>query len=132
MGRVLGHRSGLSARRELLNLTLGAVKDALEKMPKDAVCAIGFGEPNSYRGYYDQVAFKPAPNVLVRDMQVYVEDALSREFEGYKGGTYHYGQLTPVWIARWGECAITDEDGVSADALTLARFQQMLGSAFVR
>ena len=41
----------------------------------DKVLKLGFLNPHSYRGYYEQLAFEPAPNVRVGDMLVAVEEA---------------------------------------------------------
>ena len=84
-------------------MNLGQLKTLLESQPMDRVCYYGFGEPMSYRGYYDQVAFAPETNVTIQTMLKYVDQALSDVFTGYKGGSYVYDARTPVNIAEYGE-----------------------------
>jgi hypothetical protein len=57
----------------------------------------------SYRGYYDDLAFEPAHNATIGAMLAHAEDAMGREFEGYKGGWYKATPETRCWIADWGE-----------------------------
>jgi hypothetical protein len=62
----------------------------------------GFGNPHSYRGYYEQLAFEPMQNTTVGEMLAAAESALGKEFEGYKGGTYLMKEYTDCWIAYEG------------------------------
>ena len=69
----------------------------------DGVIKHGFGQPNSYRGYYYDVAFEPKENVKLSEMLRYAESALGEEFEGWKGGYYKMEEDSDVWIAEWGK-----------------------------
>jgi hypothetical protein len=99
---------GMSARsqreRAGTQLTLGTMIQALGEMPPDTpIC--GLGELRSYRGYYTDLAFEPtnrtetAAEVLKR-----CKAAMGKVFEGYKGGDFQMGQLTPLWVAPYGVC----------------------------
>lgn len=99
---------GMSARwqreRALTQLTLGGLIAALEVMPLDAEVA-NLTEPDSYRGYYSDLAFalrdgtRPA-SALLADCRA----AMGQVFTGYKGGEYVMGALTPLWVAEYGCC----------------------------
>ena len=62
----------------------------------------GFGEPASYRGYYEDVAFVPAEDTTVGEMLQHARGALGQTFEGYKGGEYLCNDYTDCWISHWG------------------------------
>lgn len=78
--------------------------DALRNADPDYVAPFGFAEPGSYRGYYNDLAFKPTRNVTVASMLAHAESALGATFEGYKGGEYTMDEWTTCWIAEYG-CA---------------------------
>ena len=99
---------GLSARwqreRAETQLTLGKMIAALEALPPDTEIA-GLGEAHSYRGYYSDLAFKPqAEPVMAGDLLAQCRAAMGQVFEGYKGGDFVMGALTPVWVAEYGCC----------------------------
>lgn len=74
----------------------------LEKQSPDAVVPHGFGEPMSYRGYYDELAFEPVESTTFGEMLTHARNALGATFTGYKGGDYKMGEYTPCWIAEYG------------------------------
>ncbi|HEX6939884.1 MAG TPA: hypothetical protein VF158_10770 [Longimicrobiales bacterium] len=83
-------------------MTLGALIGALEALPADRDIT-GFGGPHSYRGYYEDLAFEPSEAVqTVADLLATCRGCMGRVFEGYKGGEYVMGEITPVWIALYG------------------------------
>jgi hypothetical protein len=61
---------------------------------------IGFTNPHSYRGYYEQLAFERAENVAVGDMLAAAQSALGRTFQGWKGGDYTMREYTDVWLVQ--------------------------------
>ena len=85
-----------------MHIHLKVLIDELNKMPKDGVIPLGFGEPMSYRGYYDELAFEPVENAKVKDMLKYAKSALNKTFTGYKGGEYTMNEYTDCWIAEYG------------------------------
>jgi hypothetical protein len=83
-------------------MTLGKFIVALQDMPPDtSIC--GLGGLDSYRGYYADLAFSPNRSPRRADeLLTACRAAMGRVFEGYKGGEYVMGALTPLWIAQHG------------------------------
>lgn len=69
---------------------------------EDFVFKVAFVDPQSYRGYYDELAFTDGEKVSLRDVKISVNRAITEEFEGYKGGTFEYDYSTPVHLAAYG------------------------------
>ena len=88
----------------------------LESLDPDSVVPIGFGEPMSYRGYYEDLAFKPAVNARIGDMLTHARSALGATFQGYKGGDFTMEDYTDCWIAEYGE---TSEDRIGKVIMAL-------------
>ena len=92
--------------RSNYHLTLGGLMAALDAMPDNAlvVCDDGtaIGDEHSYRGYYADLAFKPAKEASVGDVRVLCERAISQSYTGYKGGEFCYDADTPLWRATYG------------------------------
>ncbi len=74
----------------------------LEKYPQDKVCKYGFGEADSYRGFYERIAFEPKSFVTVGQMLTEAKKAVGVTFNGYKGGEYVMDGETLVHIAPYG------------------------------
>jgi hypothetical protein len=85
-------------------VTLGELIEILEAAPQDKIVRFGFAEADSYRGYYEELAFEPAENVLVADMLREAKQAMGKTYQGYKGGDYTMTAHTPCWIAKYGHC----------------------------
>lgn len=83
-------------------MILADLIERLKQADPDHVPAIGFNNPHSYRGYYDELAFEPAKGVTVREMLACAEGCLGHVFTGYKGGEYRMGPYTEVHLAKWG------------------------------
>ena len=99
---------GMSERwqkeRAATQLTLGDLIDKLELMPLSALIT-GICSPQSYRGYYVDLAFEKAPEkITVEDALDMCKSAMGEVFTGYKGGDYVMGRNTPIWIAGYGFC----------------------------
>lgn len=102
---------GMSAQhqreRAETQMTLGKLIAALEAMPSDAEVA-NLNSAHSYRGYYSDLAFerdagtRPAAELLAE-----CKAAMGQVFEGYKGGDYVMGALTPLWISTYGHSSGT-------------------------
>jgi hypothetical protein len=115
---------GMSARwqreRAETQMTLGELISALAAMPPDAQVA-HLCRAHSYRGYYSDLAFeqdagtRPAVDLL-NDCRA----AMGEVFEGYKGGDYVMGALTPLWVASFGKCgdklmALREDGGIETE-----------------
>lgn len=85
-----------------MHIHLKELIEWLEKQTPDAVVPHGFGEPMSYRGYYEDLAFEPVENARLGDMLKHAKSALGKTLTGYKGGEYEMGEATNCWIAEYG------------------------------
>lgn len=83
-------------------MDLGQLITRLAGEHPDQVVPIGFANPHSYRGFYHELAFEPAPTVTVGAMVEAARSAVGRTFTGYKGGDYTMTAYTPVWLAAYG------------------------------
>lgn len=100
-------------------LQLKELIEELEKMPSDGIIPFGFGEPMSFRGYYDELAFEPVENAKVSDMLNYAREAMGSTFTGYKGGDFEMGEGTNCWIASYGSA---DADGIGMTLINMWRY----------
>lgn len=92
-------------------MNLGTLDTIFSKLENDDfVFATCFGEPMSYRGFYDEVAFEPSYNRKLSDVKSNINKAFTEQFEGYKGGEYSYDSLTTAHIASYGNYSEESED----------------------
>lgn len=99
---------GMSAQwareRAETQMTLGKMIEALEAMPPERAID-RLGELDSYRGYYSDLAFEPASGKMpAAELLNACKAAMGKVFQGYKGGDFMMGALTPLWIAPYGCC----------------------------
>ena len=83
-------------------MMLEALIEELSRENSDTVCKVGFSNPHSYRGYYDQLAFEPADNVSVGSMLEAAQEALGSTYTGWKGGEYTMTGYTDCHLANKG------------------------------
>lgn len=100
--------------------TIGELISYLEKLDPKHVVENGFGAPDSYRGYYDDVAFAPEENTTVGEMLKHAKAAIGPTFTGYKGGEYVYDKNTDAWLAQYG---------LTGKRLSTELLDEMVGSA---
>src|SRR3954453_3722902 len=84
-------------------MALGKLIKFLEGYPPETKVPMGFGEPHSFRGYYEDVAFEPVADTTVGEMLAHAKSALGKTFQGYKGGDFQMNEYTYCWIANYGE-----------------------------
>jgi hypothetical protein len=85
-------------------ITLGKMIEVLDAMSSD-VKLNGISNPHSYRGYYNDLAFEPGEGKTTAvDALAMCRAAMGQVFEGYKGGDFVMGALTPLWLANYGCC----------------------------
>jgi hypothetical protein len=101
------------------HLTLQQLIDQLEAYPyPDKVIPIGFHNPHSYRGYYDDLAFEITYNTTPKAMLECAKQAMNNTYTGYKGGEFTMGTYTECWLVD--ECgAENGKCGESLGALLL-------------
>ncbi len=102
-------------------MTLDELIAALETEDPDRMLPLGFTNPHSYRGYYEQLAFEPAANASIGSMLQAARSALGATFEGWKGGDYTMGRFTDCHLAWRGRCG--EEIGPVLITLLLAADQ---------
>lgn len=83
-------------------MTLEELIDFLSKQDKTLIARQGFGNPHSYRGYYDQLAFEPMKDVTIGEMLKCAKSSLGKTFIGWKGGEFQMNSSTDVWLAEQG------------------------------
>jgi len=87
-------------------LTLGGMIDRLESLPPDMLID-GIKLPHSYRGYYDDLAFERSGyRITAKAALSLCRSAMGEVFQGYKGGDFVMGRLTPVWISDYGTTGV--------------------------
>lgn len=107
-------------------LTLGQLIDALENVDQGEPVYFDFplSAPttiHSSRGYYNNAALGWAPTgysggyqaPTVADLLEELKEALTRIYEGWKGGEYAYSRATPLWVDNpgdWSSTGITEVD----------------------
>lgn len=106
--------------RSRYHLTLGGLIAALEAVEAETPVQFDSGgapaEPDSYRGYYSDLAFcadseaRNAGEVLAD-----CKSALGGTFTGYKGGEFVMEADTPLWVAPYGCCGPAIVDTRQAD-----------------
>lgn len=88
-------------------MTLDELIAALEAEDPDRVLPLGFENPHSYRGYYNELAFEPASGVTIGAMLADARSAKGATFQGWKGGDYTMNGYTDCWLAERGTCGET-------------------------
>lgn len=101
---------GLSAQwmreRAETQMTLGKMISRLKEMPPEQLIT-GLCEPRSYRGYYCDLSFEICnEQKTAAELLAICERCMGQVFEGYKGGEFVMGALTPLWIAEYGRCGV--------------------------
>lgn len=90
---------------EPMHMVLGAVIARLKQEDPTKPVALGFANPHSYRGIYNDVAFELTLGTTVGEMLAAAESALGATFQGWKGGDYRMSEWTDAWlVAEEGEC----------------------------
>jgi hypothetical protein len=70
---------------------------------------------NSYRGYYHHLAIGFKPDMIgptISELLSVCKRAIGAKMEGWKGGDYEMGELTPLWVANPGSCHGTAVVGI--------------------
>ncbi len=99
---VDGVSKALEADRARSQMTLGQLIAELKRLDPSRLIW-GLGEPESYRGYYSDLAFEPTDEVReVRDLLDSCRGCMGRVFKGYKGGDFPMHARTPLWVASYG------------------------------
>ena len=84
-------------------MELGELIAFLEEEDQGLTVDVGFHNPHSYRGYYDELAFEPTRNITVAEMLACAKSALGTTYHGWKGGEYEMLEYTRIWLAHKGQ-----------------------------
>ena len=85
-------------------MNLGEYIEILEKCEnKNRVLKKGLGNPNSWRGNYDELAFDIVENITIQEMINCAKDCICKKFRGYKGGDYIFNESTTINIESYGD-----------------------------
>lgn len=95
--------------------------DELRKYPPETTASRGLGNPHSYRGWYDQIAFEMVENTSAGAMLAAAESAVGATYTGWKGGDYTMFHDTPTHLVM--------ERGRCGDEITQMMLHLMLGEA---
>jgi hypothetical protein len=90
--------------RSQTQLTLGEAIKTLEGMTKhNGVVSPGLGRPDSYRGYYSDLALQRTDkSTPASELLKILKGCLGRKFYGYKGGEYIMSEEVPLWLSDRG------------------------------
>jgi hypothetical protein len=113
--QALFNRIAAGAKAESLAdkpiITLGELIAKLEPQDGTAELAVefggdlfAFGDLDSYRGYYSDLAIEPggATYGTVAGALSELQDAVGKTFTGYKGGDFAMNSRTIVWVDYYG------------------------------
>jgi hypothetical protein len=108
-------------QRAGLQMTLGRIIQTLNGM-SPSITIKGLGCLRSYRGYYCDLAFEPdnTPKFVI-DLLMECNAAMGQVFEGYKGGDYVMGALTPLWISPYGDSSHIKIMALQADGTIITK-----------
>jgi len=96
--------AGWQSARAATQLTLGGLIKQLETFAVERKIK-GLGDPISYRGYYDDLAFETSDTeISIAEALKMARGCMGKVFEGYKSGEFLMGERTPVWSADYGSC----------------------------
>jgi hypothetical protein len=81
------------------HLTLGEVISRLQQeRDQTRVLPVGFHDPHSWRGYYQELAFCVTENISVGEMLRAADSAVDAHYEGYRGKVYKMTDLTQTYL----------------------------------
>jgi hypothetical protein len=101
------------------SLGLAEVIDRLKMEDPNKVVPLGFGEPHSYRGYYEDLAFELRHNATVGEMLSAAKSAVGQTYQGWKGGDYTMKDWTACWLVY--------EQGDTGESIGRVLLEYMLG-----
>lgn len=83
-------------------MTLGRYIKRLEAADPEQKVKIGLGNPHSWRGRYDELAFEPVEDTTIGDMLSQARSAVGATYTGYKGGKFFMDEETTINVDMHG------------------------------
>lgn len=84
-------------------MTFGQLIGRLAQLPPDT--PIAAGDPDSYRGYYSDIALDPTEESTAGELLLECREMMGWTMTGYKGGEYPVHENVPVWVSPYGTCS---------------------------
>ena len=85
-------------------MTLGEYIKILENVEdKNKMLKKGLGDPDSWRGSYEELAFDIVENITIQEMIDCAKNCIGKQFTGYKGGKYIFDEDTTINIDSYGD-----------------------------
>lgn len=104
-------------------MTLGKLLNQLSKADPNVLVQYkdgkAPGEPHSYRGYYEDLAFQDQNEITVAELIAVLKGCDGKTYDGYKGGDYVMGRDSPLWRAWKGDCGVAISGVKIADPVIL-------------
>ena len=88
---------------KIRDLTLGELIERLEMEDSNTRINIGLGNPHSYRGIFEDLAFELVEDVTIGEMLQSARSAINNTYTGWHGGDYTMTEETWVHLAEFGE-----------------------------
>lgn len=82
-------------------MTLGELIEILEKHDPEIKLPTGLGNPHSWRGAYNEIAFEIVKNTTVGEMLAAARSIDDKVMTGYKGGEYTMNRDTKINIDNY-------------------------------
>ncbi len=92
---------GARFERSKNQMTLGLLVERLSALPPEAMVP-GLTNAHSYRGYYSDLAFEPAPEMKAGELLDVVKGCVGQTYTGWKGGDFFMDEDAPVWLSTEG------------------------------
>lgn len=94
--------------REKYHVKLGDLISFLaehhEKIVRVPFLGTSVKSPDSYRGYYSDLALSPSKEpITAKELHGLLSLILNTNLTGYKGGEYMMDRNTPLWISNYGQ-----------------------------
>jgi hypothetical protein len=74
----------------------------IEKKDGNKIFSAGLGNPHSWRGKYEELAFEVVKDISIKDMLEQAISCVDRKFCGYKGGVFKMDLDTKIHVASLG------------------------------
>ncbi len=120
----------MARERSNYHVTLGGLIARLEQTDSATPVVFDCGgaphEPDSYRGYYSDLALSAhGDEVTAGKLLAELKAANGTTFQGYKGGDFTMGNDTPLWCAEYGCCGLAIIDAQTIDGKLVLKTKQI-------
>jgi hypothetical protein len=90
-------------KREKGYLDIKTLISLVKLLPKDTLVVPKLSRPDSYRGYYEDLAFEYSNDFqTAAELLELLESCIGKTYTGYKGGDYTCHENTLCWFGFYG------------------------------